>query len=47
MARDGYLTIDDHTYRTLAKKEKYLTVKTSIRRLILKRSGDPDRIGKE
>jgi len=38
MTREGYLIIDDHTYRTLAKKEKYLTVKTSVRRLILKRS---------
>jgi hypothetical protein len=38
MTKEGYLIIDDHTYRTLAKREKYLTVKTSVRRLILKRS---------
>jgi len=38
MTKEGYLIIDDHTYRTLAKKGKYLTVKTSIRRMILKKS---------
>lgn len=38
ITKEGYLIIDDHTYRTLAKKEKYLTVKTSIRRMILKKS---------
>jgi hypothetical protein len=38
LTKDGLLIIDDHTYRTLAKKERYLTVKTSIRRMILRRS---------
>jgi hypothetical protein len=38
MTKEGYLIMDDHTYRTFAKKGKYLTVKTSIRRMILKKS---------
>jgi len=38
LTKDGYLIIDDHTYRTLAKKGKYLVIRTSIRRLILKKS---------
>jgi hypothetical protein len=38
MTKDGYLILDDHTYRTLAKRREYLTVKTKVRRLILKRS---------
>ncbi len=38
LTKDGYLILDDHTYRTLAKREKYLVVRTSIRRLILKKS---------
>ncbi len=37
MTKEGYLIIDDHTFRTLANKGKYLTVKTSIRRMILKK----------
>jgi len=35
---DGFLLLDDLTYRTLAKKGKYLVVRTTIRRLILKKS---------
>jgi hypothetical protein len=38
LTKDGYVILDDHTYRTLAKKEKYLVISTSIRRLILKKS---------
>jgi hypothetical protein len=38
LTKDGYLIIDDHTYRTLAKKGKYFVIRTSIRRLILKKS---------
>ena len=38
MTKEGYLIIDDHTYRTLALLGKYLTVKTSVRRMILKKS---------
>lgn len=38
LTKEGYLILDDHTYRTLAKKDKYLVIKTSIRRLILKKS---------
>jgi hypothetical protein len=38
LTKDGYLILDDHTYRTIAAKEKYLIVKTSIRRMILKKS---------
>ncbi|MCW3103662.1 MAG: hypothetical protein JWO09_2102 [Bacteroidetes bacterium] len=38
ITKEGYLIIDDHTYRTLALKGKYLIVKTSIRRMILKKS---------
>jgi len=38
LTNDEFLILDDHTYRTLAKKENYLVVKTSIRRIILKKS---------
>jgi hypothetical protein len=38
MTKDGYLILDDHTFRTFAKKEKYLVIRTSIRRLILKKA---------
>jgi hypothetical protein len=38
MTQEGYLIIDDHTFRTLAKWGKYMTVKTTIRRMILKKS---------
>jgi len=38
MTKEGYLIIDDHTYRTRALWGKYLTVKTSVRRMILKKS---------
>jgi len=38
LTKDGYLILDDHKFRTLAKKGKYLVVRTSIRRLIFKRS---------
>ena len=37
MIKDGFLILDDHTFRTVAKKEQYLVVKTSIRRIILKK----------
>lgn len=37
MTKEGYLIIDDHTYRTLALLGKYLTVKTTVRRMILKK----------
>lgn len=38
MTKEGYLIIDDHTYRTFALWGKYLTVKTTVRRMILKKS---------
>ena len=38
MTEEGYLIIDDHTYRTNALWGKYLTVKTTVRRMILKKS---------
>ena len=38
MTKEGYLIIDDHTYRTRALWGKYLTVKTTVRRMILKKS---------
>jgi hypothetical protein len=38
MTKDGYLIIDDHIYKTNALWGKYLTVKTTIRRMILKKS---------
>ncbi len=38
LTKEGFLILDDHTYRTLAKRGQYLTVKTSIRRMILRRS---------
>jgi len=38
LTKDGYLIFDDHKYRTLAKRGKYLVVRTSIRRLIFKKS---------
>jgi hypothetical protein len=36
LTNDGFLIIDDHTFRTIAYKDKCLVVKTSIRRIILK-----------
>jgi hypothetical protein len=41
LTNDGFLIIDDHTFRTVAYKEKCLVVKTSIRRIILKREAQP------
>lgn len=38
LTADGFLILDDHTYSTLAKKEKYLMVKTTIRRIIMRKS---------
>jgi hypothetical protein len=38
ITKDNFLILDDHTYRTIAKKESYLVVRTTIRRLILKKS---------
>ncbi len=38
ITKDGFLIIDDHIYKTLAKKEKYLLIKSSIRRIILRKT---------
>jgi hypothetical protein len=38
LTKDGFLILDDHSYRTLAKKGEYLIIKTTVRRMILKRS---------
>ncbi|RZL36786.1 MAG: hypothetical protein EOP00_29170 [Pedobacter sp.] len=38
MTKEGYLIIDDHTYRTQAAWGKYLTVNTTVRRMILKKN---------
>lgn len=40
MTKDGFLILDDHTLRTKSKKGEYMLVKTSIRRIILKRNND-------
>lgn len=37
LTKDGFLILDDHTFRTVAKKEQYLAVKTMIKRIILKK----------
>jgi hypothetical protein len=37
MTKDGFLLLDDHTLRTNAKMGEYLTVRTSVRRMILKK----------
>lgn len=37
ITKEGYLIIDDHTFRTLARKGGYLLVNTTIRRIILKK----------
>jgi hypothetical protein len=37
LTQNGFLIIDDHTYRTLARYDQYLLVKTNIRRIILKK----------
>ncbi|WP_153801165.1 hypothetical protein [Foetidibacter luteolus] len=37
ITKEGLLILDDHTYKTLAFKGKYLVVRTSIRRIILKK----------
>jgi hypothetical protein len=37
LTNEGFLTLDDHTFTTLAKKGQYLIVKTRIRRMILKK----------
>ena len=41
MPNDSLLILDDHTFRTLAHKDKYMIVKTSIRRIIFKKSLSP------
>jgi hypothetical protein len=41
LTRDGVLILDDHTYRTLGKRGRYFTMKTSIRRLMLKKISLP------
>ncbi|OQP64266.1 hypothetical protein A3860_20025 [Niastella vici] len=38
LTKDGFLILDDHTYRTLAQKDRYLVVRTRIRRMILKKA---------
>lgn len=38
LTKDGFLIVDDHTFRTTAYKEKCMVVKTLIRRMILRRS---------
>lgn len=38
ITNDGFLILDDHTYRTLAKKDAYLVIRTTIRRVILKKA---------
>ena len=35
---DGFLILDDHTFRTTAYKDKCLVVKTLVRRIILKKT---------
>jgi hypothetical protein len=35
LTQDGVLILDDHTYKTLGKRGRYFTMKTSIRRLML------------
>jgi hypothetical protein len=37
ITKEGVLILDDHTYRTLAKVGGYFVMKTSIRRLMLKK----------
>jgi hypothetical protein len=37
LTNDGFLILDDHTYSTLAKKDTYLAIRTTIRRIILKK----------
>lgn len=37
LTKDGFLILDDHTYKTIAKKGCYLSITTSIRRMILKK----------
>jgi hypothetical protein len=38
LTREGILILDDHTYRTLGKRGQYFIMKTSIRRLMLKKA---------
>jgi hypothetical protein len=38
VTNEGYLIIDDHTFKTLAHIGKHLVVKTTIRRIILKKA---------
>lgn len=38
LTKEGFLIMDDHTFRTLSKRGKYMVIKTTIRRLILKKS---------
>jgi hypothetical protein len=37
ITQDDVLILDDHIYKTLGKKGKYFTMKTSIRRIMLKK----------
>lgn len=38
ITKEGFLILDDHTFRSLANKDKYLLFKTTIRRIILKKN---------
>jgi hypothetical protein len=38
LTKDNFLILDDHTYRTQAKQGQYMLIKTTIRRIILKRN---------